>query len=261
MQDYLAFAKEIATRAGAIMRDNFGLNIDTTYKADNTPLTIADTTINQLVIDEVKKRFPEHGVLGEEDSFATDREYLWVVDPVDGTMPYSHGLPTSVFSLALVHEGHTIVAAVNDPFTSRLYYATKDGGAFVNDQRLSVNDQAELGPKTFMDVAAHFTLKKFNALYVLGELAKQNVRASKSFTAIYNALPVATGQYAASVVFLESPWDGAAISLIVTEAGGKVTDLAGNERQWNQPGDGFIASNRVLHEQLVALLRQSTEHR
>jgi len=258
MDEYIAFAKQLANQAGNIMREHFGLNIDTQYKTDNTPLTIADTSINQLVIDEVRKHFPEHGVLGEEASFNVDREYLWVVDPVDGTMSYSHGLPTSTFSLALVQNGHTVVAAVEDPFTHRQYYAVKGAGAFVNDQRLHVNDQAELGPKTFIDLAAHFSLKSFDAVKVMATLASKNVRATKSFTAIYNTLPVAAGQHAASIVFLESPWDGAAVSLIVTEAGGKVTDLAGHERAWNQPGDGFVASNGVMHDQLLEILHQST---
>lgn len=257
MQEYLDFAKRIADQAGKIMRDNFVLGIDTRYKADDTPLTIADMSINQLVIDEVRSHFPDHGVLGEEDGFGTDREYLWVVDPVDGTMPYSHGLPTSVFSLALVQDGQTNVAVVNDPFTNRLYYATREGGAFVNDQPLRVNEQSELGPQVFIDVAAHFTLKNFNALDIMAQLAAKNVRVSKSFTAIYNTLPVATGQNGACVVLLESPWDGAAISLIVTEAGGKITDLAGRERLWNHAGDGFLASNGVLHEQLLGIINHT----
>lgn len=256
MQEYLDFAKQIASRAGKIMRDNFVLGIDTQYKADETPLTVADTAINQLVIDEVKSHFPDHGVLGEEDGFGTDRSYLWVVDPVDGTMPYSHGLPTSVFSLALVKDGQTLVAVVNDPFTRRLYYATRGGGAFMNDQQLHVNKQSEFGPQVFIDVAAHFTLKKFDALDVMAQLAAKNVRVSKSFTAIYNTLPVATGQNAACAVLLEHPWDGAAINLIVTEAGGSVTDLAGQERLWDRPGDGFLASNGVMHEQMLEILNR-----
>ena len=257
MQEYLEFAKQIAGQAGQIMRDNFVLGIDTQYKADETPLTIADTSINQLVIDEVKSRFPSHGVLGEEDGFGTDREYLWVVDPVDGTMPYSHGLPTSVFSLALVKDGQTLVSAVNDPFTNRLYYASKDGGAFVNDQQLKVNEQSEFGPQVFIDVAAHFTLKNFDALDIMAQLAAKNVRVSKSFTAIYNTLPVATGQHAACVVLLEHPWDGAAVGLVVTEAGGRITDLSGRERLWNQRGDGFLATNGVIHDQMLEILNRT----
>ena len=259
MQAYLEFAKRLAKEAGRIMDENFVLGVTTEYKADDTPLTIADTSINKLVIDEVKKRFPDHGVLGEEASFDTDRPLLWVVDPLDGTMAYSQGLPNSVFSLALVEKGETIIAVVSDPFTDRLYWATKNGGAFVNGTELHVSDQHELGPKTYIDIAAHFMLKDFDALKTMALLAGKGVKVTKSFTAISNALPVATGQHAASLVFLEHPWDGAAVSLIVAEAGGKVTDLAGNVRLWNKPGDGFVVSNGLVHDELIAIIRQSTQ--
>ena len=258
MQKYLDFAKNLANAAGKIMSENFVLGINTEYKVDDTPLTIADTSINKLVIDEVKKEFPSHGVLGEEASFGTERSFLWVVDPVDGAMAYSQGLPNSVFSLALVENGESIVAAVMDPFTERLYWATKGGGAFVNGRELHVNDQNELGPRVFIDVAAHFKLKDFDVLKTMAVLAGRGVKVTKSFTAISNALPVATGQHAASIVVLEYPWDGAAVSLVVAEAGGKVTDLAGKQRLWHQPGEGFVVSNGRLHDELITILHQST---
>ena len=257
MNEHLEFAKTIAKQAGDIIRRNFGLSVNREWKSDNTPLTATDTAINQLVIDEVKKRFPEHGVLGEEDSFGTDREYVWVTDPIDGTMPFSHGIPASVFSIALTTGGRSQVAVVCDPFTDRLYWAAKGEGAFVNGQPLHVNEQAELGPQVFIDVAAKFSFNGFDGLKILGSLLQADVRASKSFTAIYNALPVVTGQHAASIVLLEFPWDGAAISLIATEAGGTVTDLHGNERLWDQNGDGFVISNGVVHDQLLKIIANS----
>lgn len=259
MQDYLDFAKRIADHAGKIMNDNFVLGIDKKWKEDNTPLTIADTSINELVIQEVKKHFPDHGVLGEEASFSTDREYLWVVDPVDGTMPYSHGLPTSVFSLALVHDGQPIVAVVQDPFSDRQYAAAQGGGTFLNGQRLHVNNQAELGLKVFVDVSARPKFKGYEVAKIMSVLMDKGVYATRSLSAIYYSLPVVTGQHGGSVCLLEFPWDGAALALLVTEAGGKVTDLNGRPRRWDTYGDGFVTSNGVLHDELLDMLRQSTE--
>lgn len=254
MQQHLDFAKQIAEKAGKIMSQNFMLGMAKEWKQDNTPLTVTDTVVNQLVIEEVKQRFPDHGVLGEESSFDTDKKFLWVVDPVDGTMSFSHGIPASVFSLALVKDGQPIVAVVKDPFSDRTYYASKGSGTFVNDQPLRVNDQSELGPQVFIDIAGRFSLKEFDVIKVLEILASKQVRVSKSFSAIFNALPVVTGQYAASIVLLEYPWDGAAIGLLTTEAGGKVTDLHGNDRRWNRYGDGFIVSNSLIHGQLIDIL-------
>ena len=255
MQDYLALAKSLATQAGVIMRDNFVLDIDKEWKADQTPLTIADTSINDLVIAEVEKHFPDHGVLGEERSVGTDREYLWVVDPVDGTMPYSHGLPASTFSIALVKDGQPIVAVVEDPFCNRQYAAIKGEGTFLNGKtRLHVNAQTKLEPKVFVDIAAWPKFNGFSAAKTYAALVDRGAHASKSFSAIFNALPVITGQHAGSIVFLDFPWDGAALALLVTEAGGKISDLHGTERRWDKSGDGFIVSNGLVHQEIVDIL-------
>jgi len=256
-QDYLNFAKDLAEKAGEIMRKNFMLGMTKEWKQDNTPLTVTDTAINELVIQGVKAKFPDHGVLGEEDSFATDKEMLWVVDPVDGTMPFSHGVPASTFSLALVKNGQPIVAAVEEPFIGRTYWATKGGGAFVNGDKLRVNDQEQLGPQVFIDIDARFVLDGFDSLAVMRELAASDVRVSKSFSVVYYSLPVVSGNYAACVAFIEYPWDGAAISLIATEAGGKVTDLHGKERRWDEPGSGFIVSNGRIHDTLLDILKRT----
>jgi myo-inositol-1(or 4)-monophosphatase len=259
MKDYLELAKQLATQAGQIMQENFVLGMDKEWKSDNTPLTIADTSINELVINEVKKNFPGHGVLGEEASFNQESEFVWVVDPVDGTMPFSHGIPTSTFSLALVQNGQPIVAAVQDPFSNRQYTAIKGEGAFLNGERLHVNSQGALELKVFIDVSARPKFQGFDAGKLLSSLMEKGVYATKSLSAVYFALPVVTGQHAASICLLEFPWDGAAIALLVEEAGGKVTDLNGQQRQWNEFGDGFVVSNGLVHEALLKELQVSKE--
>jgi myo-inositol-1(or 4)-monophosphatase len=97
----LRFATDLAQEAGAIMDRYFRAeDIGTELKQDLTPVTVADTTINDLVIDRVQQSYPEHGVLGEENSYEPTRDRIWVVDPIDGTVPFSLGIPTSTFSLA-----------------------------------------------------------------------------------------------------------------------------------------------------------------
>lgn len=250
----LVFAKDLALKAGQIMKDNFSFSIDAKWKEDDTPLTIADTAINELVIMSVKETFPDDGVLGEEDSYEAGRSRLWVVDPIDGTMPFSQGIPTSAFSLALVVDGVPVVAAVEDPFTERTYSAVRDQGAYVNDRPIRVNDQAELGPKVFIQLDGRNDLNEHNSFRILDELSKQNTRLLKNFCVVSNSLSVARGNFGASIALIEFPWDGAAVSLLVTEAGGKATDLNGRVRRWDENGDGFIVSNGVLHEQLVEII-------
>ncbi|QQS18795.1 hypothetical protein IPL68_01860 [Candidatus Saccharibacteria bacterium] len=127
----LQFAKSLALEAGAIMRHYFRSDeLAITHKQDLTPLTVADTQINALVIERVKKEFPAYGVLGEEASFEPHRELLWVVDPIDGTSPFSCGIPVSTFSIALVHrkDGQPYVSVTYDPYLDELMFATKNGG-------------------------------------------------------------------------------------------------------------------------------------
>ena len=98
MEEYLKFAKNLALKSGQIMLDNFQLGINTDIKADNTLVTIADTDINSLVIRSIKASYPEHAVIGEEESYENDKaEYVWVCDPIDGTIPFSLVLQLAYF--------------------------------------------------------------------------------------------------------------------------------------------------------------------
>jgi fructose-1,6-bisphosphatase/inositol monophosphatase family enzyme len=259
MNEELKFAQTIADHAGKIMLENFGLNTAREWKADTTPITVADTAINDMVIEEVKKHFPEHGVLGEEASYRVDSKMLWVVDPIDGTMPYINGLPMSVFSLALVDDGRPVVGVVQDPFCKRQYYAKEGGGAFVNGHALQVNNQDTFGPQVFIEADAKTNFAGYNLLKFITILAEKGSRVSKNFSAVYNSLPVLTGKYAAAAVFLEYPWDGAAVSLLVKEAGGTVTDLHGQERKWNELGDGFVVSNGKIHQAMLEAIKDSSD--
>ncbi len=94
------------------------------YKTGDEVVTIADKEINQLVIDEVARVFPEHDVMGEEgDGLLSNAKYIWITDPIDGTIEYAHRIPLSVFSLALLEDGKPIVGCVYQPFLDELYYA------------------------------------------------------------------------------------------------------------------------------------------
>src|SRR3990167_5987378 len=144
-QSYLEFAKKLALQAGKIMLEHFQIGITTEMKGDNTPVTIADKAINSLVIKEISEAYPKHSVIGEEESSKKKgAEYVWVCDPIDGTLPYSLGMPINVFSLALVHDGQPIVAVVHDPYMKRLYWAEKGEGAFLNGKPIKVSQTSNL---------------------------------------------------------------------------------------------------------------------
>ena len=105
IEKYLKLAQEIAGESAEIALKYFGFETETTWKSDNTPLTQADTEINALVIKRISEHYPEHSVQGEEESSKkAGSKYIWLCDPIDGTMPYSLGLPTFTFSLALIDQ-------------------------------------------------------------------------------------------------------------------------------------------------------------
>lgn len=255
-KEYLEFAKTIAYEAGEIMRKYF-LHTECEWKEDQTPLTIADTTINQLVIDRVGERYPEHSVLGEEQSAMKDSRFTWVCDPVDGTMPYSHGLPISTFSLALCDDGEPIVGVVYDPFMERLFWAEKGCGAYCNDEELHVNSQGFANSLVSVD---GFPSSKpvVNAGHeVRAALTDRGAKIISLWSAVLPAALVAQGQLTAGILNLNQPQDGAAIKVIVEAAGGKVTDLFGNEQRYDQLTKGFIASNGVIHDELVRIVQEA----
>ncbi len=241
----LAFAKNLAAEAGKIMREYFDTDkLQLEIKKDDTPLTIADTTINTLVIEEVKKNFSDCGVIGEEDSFETEREKLWIVDPIDGTMPFSLGIPVSTFCLAYVVDGEVMVGVVYDPFLDKLYSASRGGGAFVNDNKLSV---------TGVDTLDHSYLAAGGDVLLAANknLASKNTRIFDLYSFAYCGALVSSGSFVAAAMDWGSPWDAAAISLIVEEAGGRATDLQGNTRRYNAWGHGIVLSNGHVHEELL----------
>lgn len=252
MDDYLEFAKKLAYLAGDIMLEHFKAGIDKEIKSDKTPVTIADTKINQLVIDSVNKAFPEHSVLGEEGSTAAiNTDYVWVCDPIDGTIPYTLGMPNNLFSLALVHKGESILAVLYDPYTKRLYEAVKSKGAYMNGEKLRVSN--------IVTPEGHIALPGMqygltNAASLLKDVVESGMRTFSVCCITYESMLVASGQIVATVFPGTSPWDIAAVKIIVEEAGGKVTDLHGNEQRYDRPIAGAIVSNNAMHDSLVDLV-------
>jgi fructose-1,6-bisphosphatase/inositol monophosphatase family enzyme len=254
MEEYLIFAKQLAERAGTIMLDHFKFGVEHETKADATPVTLADTQINTMVIDAVTAKYPEHSVMGEEESSDTSgTEYIWVCDPIDGTIPFTLGIPTSMFSLALVHNGVPMVGVLYDPYSKRMFEAVKGQGAFLNGEKIQVN--TETPPQGYVALPA-MQYGLTNTAGLVGDAIQSGIRALSLCCATYEAMLVAGGQIVASVFPGKTPWDIAAVKVIVEEAGGMVTDLHGNDQRYDQPINGAVVSNGVVHSQFVELVEK-----
>lgn len=256
---YLDFAKSIAREAGDIMRANFQLGMHKEWKEDNSPLTATDIAINDLVIKKVAEAYPDHAVLGEEASSEHSASHLWVVDPVDGTIPFSHGVPTFAFSLALVINGEPQVGVVYDVMSDRLLSGEKGKGAFLNDDPLSVS-VAESLKHTVVGVDGPWAGTGATGVnfYDIPRLIDQaGAKIIKPSCMVYCGIMVALGEFSAAILNGHFPWDVAALKVIIEEAGGKVTNLRGEEQPYDKETFGAILSNSKVHQQMVAIASQT----
>ena len=245
----------MARDAGKTIRKNFSLKVIADWKADGTPLTKTDTDINAMVIQTVKKYFPSHSVLAEEENHTVAKStYVWCCDPIDGTIPFSHGLPNSTFTLALLEDGEPILGVICEPFQNLILSAVKNGGAYIQDakgtKKIAVNTYT-----TFTSKVIHVDgLQKNGNIY-------SSIFARKGFactylSTVYGAKQVATGHFIGSIYYGKNPWDVAAVKIITEEAGGRCTSIHGEDQKYDAPIDGFIASNGILHTELLKMVTE-----
>ncbi len=259
MSEYLDFSKRLANQAGDIMRHYYmGGDLAIELKDDQSRVTIADKAVNDMVIEEVAQAYPEHSVRGEEASNQEEGdEYVWVCDPIDGTFPYSVGMALGMFSLALVHDGKPITALAFEPISNKLYTAELGEGAFLNGSPISVSGDA-LKPKTRVDVCDQFNNKIADLRATGTALYEQDIKLSGYRNSVNVGTLVADGSLAAAITSTKHPHDIAAVKLIIEEAGGKVTDLWGDDQRYDGFIKGALMSNGVVHQELVDIIRQNT---
>lgn len=256
-EEYEHFATDIAGRVGDIIRRDFSLKVAEEWKADATPVTETDIRINQLVIDSVRERFPRHSILAEEgNDFSYESEYVWVCDPLDGTIPFAHGVPTSAFSLALLRKGESILGVIYDPFLDRMYVAEKGRGAFLNRERISVSPVTEL--KRSVIGLIQWSDSKFDLSRLERGLQLEGVQVLNAGSISYMGALVSSGKFVATIFPGNKPHDTAALKVLVEEAGGKVTSLFGNEQRYDRAIKGHLVSNGLLHETLLKVIREAT---
>lgn len=251
--DFRPFAIEIAKKAGAVIKRNFAFGMEKTLKSDSSPVTATDIAVNNMLLEAVRTNYKDHDILAEEESdMARGSDYIWVCDPVDGTIPFSHGIPTGTFSLALVYKGESILGVVYDPFQDRLFVGEKGRGATVNGQSIQVSKAEEfygtVADCEFWPSALYDTTRVVARLQM-----HEGVQIIRLASYVYAAVLVAAGELAFAIFPGKTAHDVAAVKVIVDEAGGRATNIRGRDQAYHQPVDGFIASNSRLHDQVVAL--------
>lgn len=259
MQNNLSHALTVATKlsylAGDIIRKQLVLGAKVEWKSDDTPVTLVDKQINQLVIDTIHETFPDHSILAEEGSDLTrSTEFVWVCDPIDGTTPFMHGIPISTFALALVHHGQPVIGIIYDPYMDRLFSAVKGLGTKLNGQEVHTSKDTSLNNTTVGTVFWKGNMDIFAPL--LTKLTDKGGKILDLCSISYMDALVAVGQFSAVIFPGQSAHDSAAAKIIVEEAGGVFTSLTGEIDRYDRPVHGHIAcANADIHKQIVSLLR------
>lgn len=249
---YLAFASELADQAHLVAIKYYN-QVGVSYKEDNSPVTIADIEINSIVATAVKKHYPDMGLIGEEQSFDTERDQLWVCDPLDGTRAFLSGIPTFHFSIALVQKGRPIFALISDLTSNEKTWAFLGGGSYNKSGQIHVSQKPL--QESILGVGALSYLVENPDIY------KELKSSSKGLEFIHGAVVkgslVARGILGASVSGAAKAWDYAAIDLIVSEAGGKLTFLDGSLPNYSSyVENSVVVSNGVSHETVIKILTQ-----
>ncbi|MBI2427118.1 MAG: inositol monophosphatase [Candidatus Kerfeldbacteria bacterium] len=250
--DPKTFAMTLAKDAGAIISTNFAHGMEKEWKGDGTPLTVTDTTIDALLRERVHNTFPNHGIISEEgEELNHGSELVWVCDPLDGTVPFSHGIPTAVFSLALVQNGEPILGVVYDPFMDRMFVGEKGKGARMNDEPIRVSSKKTIEQGVFGIVL--WSGGKWDLLPLATGILQQKGFVLNVLSGTHMGMLVGNGELCAAAHPSGTPWDTAPLKVIVEEAGGRVTDLFGEEQRYDQDTRGALISNGILHDELIRM--------
>jgi myo-inositol-1(or 4)-monophosphatase len=257
MKDFLAVAGEAARGAGRILRENINGTRKITYKGDINLVTEMDTRSERAVVETLHASFPEHGIIAEEETtIRNESGYTWIIDPLDGTTNYAHGYPCFSVSIALEHEGEVITGVVYDPMRDELFAAQKGQGAYLNGRKITVSAVDTL-IKSLLATGFPYDRKvsEKNNLNYFHDLLMASQEVRRDGSAALDLCYVAVGRFDGFWELKLKPWDVAAGSLIVREAGGMVSDLSGN--RFDMHGEEVLASNSRIHRQMVEVLQQA----
>jgi myo-inositol-1(or 4)-monophosphatase len=245
---------QAAFKAGKSLSRDFGevQNLQVSVKGPSDYVSQADRKAEKIVKDELLKARPTYGFLGEESEEikGTDGAHRWIVDPLDGTTNFLHGIPQFAVSLALERNGEIVAAVVFNPATDELYTAEKGGGAFLNDRRLRVAARKELSDSVITCGVPHLGRGNHGKFlvelrHVMGEVAGIRRFGAASLDLAYVAAGRCDGYWETGL----AAWDIAAGILLIKEAGGWVSDFDGKTSMLET--GSVVAGNEYIHKALL----------
>jgi len=262
MHPMLNIAVKAARRAGAII-NRASQDIGTlTIKSKNYNdfVSEVDVAAERAIIDTLKDAYPSHGFLGEESGSSENQsDFIWIIDPLDGTTNFLHNFPQYCVSIALQHKGEITQAVIYEPNRNDLYTATKGRGAFLNDKRIRVSKCDKLQQSL---IGTGFPFRDFKHLDTYLSMFKSMLQKTSGIrrpgSAALDLAYVANGSLDAFWEIGLSPWDIAAGALLVQEAGGIISNLNGKDG-WLESGNVLAASPKIYDAMVETLAPHLTD--
>lgn len=254
MKKYIDIAVELAVKAGDYAKKRKGKIKDISFKGDINLVTDIDRTCEHIIVESIKKHFPGHGILSEERyAKITPAEYKWVIDPLDGTTNYVHGLPIYSVSIALEAKGRVILGVVYNPETGDLFKAEIGKGSFMNRKRIRVSKTKTL-KRALLVTGFSYNIKKTRQDNIdnFVKFLKTVQAVRRLGSAAMDLCYVACGYFDGFWEMNLHPWDSAAGMLIVREAGGSVTKFDGSQYSFYEKE--ILATNSKIHSQMIKVL-------
>jgi myo-inositol-1(or 4)-monophosphatase len=253
---YLETAAEIAREAGALLANYFERRVAFELKGEFDLVTEADRASEKLVVERLRSHFPTHAIVAEEGGgHQSSSEYRWYVDPLDGTTNFAHSFPMFNVTLGLERTGEIIAGVIYDPLRQEMFTAERGAGAYLNNRRIRVSATRRLtdslastgfpSRKRHHNVNIHF--------YYQLAMASHGVRRTGS--AALDLAYVASGRLDFFWEFGLKPWDMAAGTLLVQEAGGRISDMQGSEHKLTG-SDHLLADNGALHDEVLKIFQE-----
>ncbi len=252
---YIDVAIESAIKAGDYARKRKGKIKNISYKGEINLVTDVDKTCEDIIVGTIKKYFPSHSILSEENyTLVMPAEYRWVIDPLDGTTNYAHGLPIYSISIALERNDGVVLGVVYDPERGELFQAEKAKGSYLNKKRIRVSKAQNL-KKALLVTGFAYDIRKTtqNNMNYFTKFLKKSRALRRLGSAALDLSYVACGRFDGFWEMNLHPWDSAAGSLIVREAGGNLTKFDGSP--YSHYDKEILATNSKIHSQMMRVLK------
>ncbi len=250
--DYLSIAVEIAKEAGETLRQFHDKGVKVEYKGDFDVVTAADRAAEEVVVTRLKSRFPKHSIVAEEGS-GVDRgsEYVWHVDPLDGTTNFAHGFPLFAVSIGLEKNGESVAGVVYNPIYNELFAAERGAGAYLNNKRIRASTVDKLENGLFATGFPPSNRGKNPNFYYFQQFSVLTHGARRAGSAALDICAVASGRYEGFWEIGLKSWDVSGGLVVLLEAGGKVSDMRGGPYRSGDPD--MVVSNGLLHQPMLDL--------